>query len=139
VKRVFLDANVLFTAAHNPSGKAALVIELGKAGHWRLCTSIYAVEEARHNLGIKFPDGVQRLIDLVKGIAVIQHDPAAICPVKLPEKDRPIFLAAIKCKATDLLTGDLKDFGPLMNKPDKTVGIMIQTVAAFLASIVANS
>ena len=27
--RVFLDANVLFTALHNPNGKAALVIELG--------------------------------------------------------------------------------------------------------------
>ena len=27
--RVFLDANVLFTAAHNPRGKAALVITLG--------------------------------------------------------------------------------------------------------------
>jgi hypothetical protein len=32
VIRVFLDANVLFTAAHNRSGKAALVIELGILG-----------------------------------------------------------------------------------------------------------
>jgi predicted nucleic acid-binding protein len=135
VRRVYLDANVLFTAAHSPSGKAALVIELGKAGHWRLCTSIYAVEEARHNLAIKFPAGVQTLANLVQGIAVIQHDPAAECPVKLPEKDRPIFLAAMKCKATHLLTGDLPDFGPLMNQADKTGGITIQTVAAFLASI----
>ncbi len=30
--RVFLDANVLFTAARNRSGKAALVIELGIRG-----------------------------------------------------------------------------------------------------------
>ena len=34
--RLFLDANVLFTAAHNPGGKAALVIELGAQRHWRL-------------------------------------------------------------------------------------------------------
>ena len=27
--RVFLDANVLFTAAHNPKGKAVLLITLG--------------------------------------------------------------------------------------------------------------
>lgn len=27
--RVFLDANVLFTAAHNPEGKAALLISMG--------------------------------------------------------------------------------------------------------------
>jgi len=32
--RVFLDANVLFTAAHNPRGRAAFVIELGAAGHF---------------------------------------------------------------------------------------------------------
>ena len=37
--RLFLDANILFTAAHNPKGKAALVIELGQAGLWQLVTS----------------------------------------------------------------------------------------------------
>jgi len=26
--RLFLDANVLFTAAHNPSGKASFIIDL---------------------------------------------------------------------------------------------------------------
>ena len=30
--RVFLDANVIFTATHNPRGKAAFVIELGARG-----------------------------------------------------------------------------------------------------------
>jgi uncharacterized protein len=30
--RLFLDANVLFTAAHNPQGKAALLISLGQHG-----------------------------------------------------------------------------------------------------------
>jgi len=29
LKRLFLDANVLFIAAHNPSGKASLLISLG--------------------------------------------------------------------------------------------------------------
>ena len=48
--RLFLDANVLFTAAHNPRGKAALVIELGRQGHWDLYSSAYALEEARRNL-----------------------------------------------------------------------------------------
>jgi len=52
---IFLDANVLFTAAHNPSGKAALIVELGAQGHWQTLTSTLAVEEARRNLDIKFP------------------------------------------------------------------------------------
>ena len=48
--RIFLDASILFTAAHNPNGKAALVIELGRSGIWRLATSPYAAEEARCNI-----------------------------------------------------------------------------------------
>lgn len=50
VLRVFLDANVLFTAAHNPGGKAALVIDLARRGHWQVMPSAFAVEEARRNL-----------------------------------------------------------------------------------------
>ena len=52
--RLFLDANVLFTAAHNPTGKAALVVELGGRGHWALYSIRLAVEEARRNLERKF-------------------------------------------------------------------------------------
>ena len=52
--RIFLDASILFTAAHNPNGKAALVIELGRSGIWRLATSPYAAEEARCNIARKF-------------------------------------------------------------------------------------
>jgi hypothetical protein len=35
----------------------------------------------------------------------------------------------------NLLTGDLKDFGPFMNEPGQTKGIVIQTVAEFLRDI----
>ena len=57
------------------------------------------------------------------------------CPAILPEKDRPILEAAIHCKATHLLTGDIKDFGPFMNNPTLTGGVVIQTVSAFLDSL----
>ena len=50
------DANVLFTAAHNPRGKAALVITLGSEGLFQLAPSAYAREEARRNLERKAPD-----------------------------------------------------------------------------------
>lgn len=42
--------------------------------------------------------------------------------------------AAIRAQASHLLTGDIKDFGRFMNKPKKTAGILIQTIAEFLAS-----
>jgi len=54
--RVFLDATILFTAAHNPNGKAAFVISLGSSGLLQLATSAYAQEEARRNLERKYPE-----------------------------------------------------------------------------------
>jgi len=37
--RLFLDANILFTIAHNPNGKAALVNSLGQAKLLQLVSS----------------------------------------------------------------------------------------------------
>lgn len=135
MKRVFLDANVLFTAAHNPLGKAALVIALGVKGKWEVVSSGYAVEEARRNIAVKFPQSQSRLQDLIDSISIVASGSGADCPVKLPEKDRPVMEAAIRTQATHLLTGDFKDFGTFMNKPRQTAGIVIQTVADFLSSL----
>ena len=130
--RVFLDANVLFTAAHNRSGKAALVIELGIRGHWRLATSDYAFEEARRNFEIKLPGILSTLEAFLPAMKIVSSGEGTNCPVPLPKKDRPIPEAAIRCKATHLLTGDRKHFGPFMNTPEVTSGVIIQTVAEFL-------
>ena len=133
--RLFLDANVLFTAAHNPKGKAALVIELGGRGHWTLYSSRLAVEEARRNLERKFPQCVDRLHTLVGTVRLAEHRAAFDFPEGLARKDRPIFQAALACRATHLLTGDLKDFGRFMNRPGETLGVRIQTVAGFLDQV----
>ena len=133
--RLFLDANVLFTAAHNPNGKAALTIELGKRGHWALVTSLYASEEARRNLVRKFPRSLDGLNALLRDIPLVEPRPGLPFPATLAEKDRPIFQAAVTCQATHLLTGDLKDFGPFMNRPEETSGILVQSVAEFLGSV----
>ncbi len=133
--KLFLDANVLFTAAHNPAGKAALIIELQPEAKWGLATSSYAMEEARRNLQRKAPDALDRLDRIVARLEVVQHRPDLEYPAGLIEKDRPIFQAALGCGATHLLTGDLKHFGPLMARPKDTCGVVIRTVAAFLASL----
>ncbi len=130
--KIFLDANVLFTAAHNPSGKAALIVELGAQGHWQTLTSTLAVEEARRNLDIKFPACLARLESILSKVRVVSSVSGPACPIDLPEKDRPIFLTAVKCRATHLLTGDIRHFGPFQNNPSRTAGIAIMTVADFL-------
>lgn len=133
--RLFFDANTLFTAAHNPRGKAAWVIELGGEGYWVLCTSAYAIEEARRNLEAKFPDALPALAEYLTRFEAGQESRAHPCPAGLPAKDCPIYLAAQGCRATHLLTGGIRDFGPLMNQPEKTAGLVIQTVAQFLESL----
>lgn len=141
--RLFLDANLLFTAAHNPRGKAALVIELGQAGLWQLASSAYALEEARRNLARKFPDGLERLAALAQGLRLspdamdvdTMREAATSCPPGLPDKDCPIYRAAHACRADVLLTGDLRDFGFLMNDRSKAGGLLIQTVADFLNAL----
>lgn len=135
MKRIFFDANVLFTAAHNPNGKAALVIELGATGHWRLVTSVYAAEEARRNLSLKFPSNLPMLEKQLTNFLLVHPTASAPRIDGLVDKDQPIFQAAYSCKSTHLLTGDIKDFGPWMNQPDRTYGIVIQTVAQFLESL----
>lgn len=132
--RLFLDANVLFTAAHNPQGKAALVIELGQAGLWQLVSSAYAVEEARRNIARKYPDSLERLNALTHELRLVSGGQGRAYPEGLPQKDVPIYRAAHAAKADVLLTGDLRDFGFLMNDRQKADGLLIQTVADFLAA-----
>jgi hypothetical protein len=133
--RLFFDANTLFTAAHNPRGKAALVVELGGVGYWTLLTSAYAIEEARRNLEAKLPDALPRFAELVARFDVMPEHFSEGGPAMLPAKDRPIYAAALRCGATHLLTGDLRDFGPLMNRPEETGGLVIQTVGEFLRAV----
>jgi predicted nucleic acid-binding protein len=133
---LFLDANVLFTAAHNPDGKAAFVISQSAPGRWQVLSSDYAIEEARRNLQRKFPDSVADLKRLLADVEIVKSAGKRLHLPALPEKDQPIYATARAAHATHLLTGDIRDFGPYMNAPEKTGGIMVQTVADFLDSLV---
>jgi predicted nucleic acid-binding protein len=132
--RIFLDANVLFTAAHNFKGKAALVISLGAERLFQLVTSAYAKEEARRNLERKIPDRLPMFNQQLEAVRLVADNPSLACPASLAEKDWPIYRAAKACKADVLLTGDWRDFGFLMHAPELTGGLLIQPVADFLAT-----
>jgi predicted nucleic acid-binding protein len=127
VDRVFLDANVLFSAAYrSDSGLVAL---------WRradatLLTSAYAVDEARRNLSEE--DQRQRLEALVRKCEIVPTPAAAILPegLVLPPGDRMIFLAAMSAQATHLLTGDRTHFGPSYRRT--IAGVLILPPSAYL-------
>jgi uncharacterized protein len=133
--RLFLDANVLFTAAHNPGGKAAFLFEAVARPNppWQLLCSTYAIEEARRNLATKAPQRMAAFEALCAVLQTVPQPATALVPLALPEKDEPIWSAALAARATHLLTGDIKDFGPHMNRPAATSGVVIQTVGDYLA------
>jgi predicted nucleic acid-binding protein len=115
--RLFLDANVLFTAAHNPKGRSAAIFELARAGVCSLVTSPHPLEEARRNLQIKYPgvlDALERLVTLVSvAPEALSKNVAWALERGLPLKDAPILAAAAQARCDVLVTGDRTDFGHL--------------------------
>jgi predicted nucleic acid-binding protein len=130
--RVFLDANILFSAAATPDGRAALLIEHARASDVAFLTCDLAVTEARRNLQAKSPARVGRLDVLLKRVEAVPTVTVGACPIPLPAKDAPILLSAISAGATHFLTGDIRDFGRWMNMPARTGGVVVQSMADFL-------
>jgi predicted nucleic acid-binding protein len=135
VDRLFLDANVIFTAAHNTDGKSAFLFRTLNQGRWDLLSSRFAIEEARRNLAARYPQCLHELERLAEQLIETPQPTARPVRIALPEKDQPILLAAQAAKATHLLTGDLRHFGPHMNQPDRTDGLIITTVADYLGGL----
>jgi|SRR6266550_6603908 len=117
--RLFLDANVLFSAAYLPN---AGLLALWRLRNVTLCSSRYALEEARINL----EDDKQRvrLVDLLEGIHLFEAAAGKLPRgITLPDKDIPIMLGALAAHATHLLTGDARHFGPYVGK--KIEGVIV--------------
>ena len=109
VDQIFLDANIFFSIAYSSPGLNRLV-ELAKRKRCMLFGSDYVIEEARRNLFQ--PEQLRRLEAFLSKVQIVPEvDPEIPCPIILPEKDRPILLAAISIKADYLLTGDMIHFG----------------------------
>jgi len=126
--RLFLDANVLFTAAHNPEGRSAAIFQLARAGVCRLVTSPHALEETRRNLRLKYPSAVDALERLVELAAVEPEAPpkdvAWAEGQGLPLKDAPILAAAAQARCDVLVTGDRTHFGSLYGRRFRGVEVL---------------
>lgn len=124
--RLFLDANILFSAAYRPGAALARLWELRNTA---LCSSRYAVEEASANL--TQPVQERRLRRFVNRLelfdAVSGRLPEGLA---LPEKDIPIFLAAMAARATHLITGDIRHFGHYFGQ--SFAGVLIERASTYL-------
>jgi predicted nucleic acid-binding protein len=109
IDRVFLDANILFSVAYGSPGLNRLW-ESTRQKRCMLFASNFVVEEARRNLF--HPDQIARLEDYLSEVQIVPEvDTTLSCPIILPEKDRPVLMAAISIKANYLITGDSVHFG----------------------------
>lgn len=104
--RLFLDANVLFSASYSPN---AHYRKLWESTGVELVTTAYAIAETQRNLSD--PLMLSRLSELLKRVKSIPAGEVHPLSIDLPDKDRPILLAAIGGKCTHLLTQDLRHFG----------------------------
>ncbi|MEN9519074.1 MAG: hypothetical protein RLZZ381_1662 [Cyanobacteriota bacterium] len=129
--KIFLDANILFSAAV-PKSNVAKLINLAQQ-HGQCVTSPYAVEEARKNLKLKKFGSLEVFESLLTTVTV-SNKLILNLPVKIKSKDIPILGSAIARKCTYLLTGDKRDFGFLFG--NTVAGVIIVSPKLFAEELV---
>jgi predicted nucleic acid-binding protein len=131
--RVFLDANILFSASFPKSHLAGFLDQLQQ--HAVLLTNTYATTEAGRNIAAKQPARLAAHGQFVTSLTLV---PTRVfdAGVTLADKDRPILCGAISGSADYLLTGDKRDFGHLFGKTVR--GVKIVSVQLLLAELIAQ-
>lgn len=118
--RVFLDANVLFSAAYREAASIRAFFELASSAECVLVSSPHALEEARRNLGWKRPERLAALEALLAHVEICAEPGAArvawTASMGLPAKDAPILAAAVESRCPILVTGDRTDFQALFGR-----------------------
>jgi uncharacterized protein len=124
--RVFLDANVLFSASRSADSR---LLWLWQCRGVQLLTSSYAIEETTRNL--PSADARRRLARLLRRVGIVATPSTIeeVWDVRLPAKDQPILAAAVYVGATHLVTGDKKHFRRYFGH--RIHGVLIQTPAQF--------
>lgn len=112
--RIFLDANILFSAAQSDGAVRRLLYLLHAHGH-ALVADAYVAAEARRNLVAKAGSDaaayLEALLSRIEVNGVAANLPLTRVADWLPDKDRPVLLAAIASRCEALVTGDSTHFG----------------------------
>ncbi len=127
--RLFLDANVLFSAAYRSEAGVRRLWALEGA---TLMTSAYTLEEARRNLTTESQQAALEVLACQMEIVPQPPIHEALESTGLPDKDLPVLAAAIAGSASHLITGDQRHFGPHFGS--RVEGVLILRPAAYLRS-----
>jgi predicted nucleic acid-binding protein len=128
VDRLFLDANVLFSAAYR---EGSPLQRLWHRPQTELLTSAYAALEAERHL---LAEQRALLAELLKRVRIVPDAAADGLPGRdvVRAKDVPILAAAVAAGATHLITGDRRDFGPYFGR--KLAGVWIVPPRDYLST-----
>jgi uncharacterized protein len=111
--RVFLDANILFSAAKSDGAVRKLLRLLLECKH-ECWVDDYVVGEARRNLTAKNPETLEVFEALIVQLRIAPVQMTDLPPPEinwLAEKDRPVLAAAVRLRCDALVTGDRTHFG----------------------------
>lgn len=119
--RVFLDANVLFSASNAGSNIARLIAWLTE-GETAVISDL-ALEETRKNLALRRAAWLPVFEDMIAGLEI---SPSVLfeLPVPIATKDAPLLCAAIRSRCRLFVTGDRRDFGHLYGQRVQGVEIV---------------
>ena len=129
--RIFLDANILFSAAKSDGAVRHLLHELRRRDH-ELWADAYVLEEARRNIALKSPMASPALEAIMGHVRLAPMGTSSTRPVPLPlpDKDRPVLEAAIRIGCDVLVTGDRTHFGRLYGTSIDGVKILAPAAVA---------
>jgi len=120
-RTLFLDANVLVSAAWKENAETARIWQLDGA---KLVTSNYVMAEVQRNLATVVQ--IERLRGLMTSVEVFFFPqlPEPVEALALPAKDRPVLAGAVQARADYLITGDKKHFSNWFGK--RICGVRIE-------------
>jgi len=136
-ERVFLDANVIFSAALGGESFTALWDAL-RRGVITVCTSPQCIDEARRNVTRKKPAALARLEATFLEVELVAAPLQLVAwASQLPEDDGWVLAGAVEAGVQVLLTGNTRHFGWAMTRDD--LPLRVRTVRAYLDELDAVS
>lgn len=133
--RAFLDASVIFSGVHSPTGAARELFKWHIRHQVTLVMSDYVIQECLKNLAESYPHrvgAVELLLDFLQAeIVNPSPDDVRQAATFTIAKDAPVVAAAVLANCSHLLTFDRKD---LIEPPEvaRKSGLMIVTPGTLL-------
>jgi len=119
--RVFLDANILFSAA-DVFGRTSEILKMLVELNHEAVTNTHAWEEVLRNINAKRPQALAGLHKIRWQLEILETQ-TPLLDVVCAEKDIPILAGAIDAQCTHLWTGDKAHLGQFYGR--RIQGVMV--------------